>query len=140
MPRVLLAQDDDKIRKLLSWCLQQEGYSVTECGEEAQLLSHLRSYLLPEEPEWYDLIVSDIRMPSITAPILLDSASETELFPPMILVTAFGDEHVREQAERLGVTAFLDKPFEMEELVGLICDLVPLRVKIDKPKKNEDEE
>ncbi len=46
-------------------------------------------------------------MPGVTGMEILEAASKTDNFPPMILITAFGDEKTHEQAERLGVLAFL---------------------------------
>ena len=68
----------------------------------------------------YDLIISDIRMPGVTGLEVLEGASQTDGFPPMILITAFGNEETHEQAERLGAVAFLDKPFEIELMIETV--------------------
>jgi len=41
------------------------------------------------------------------------------------LITAFGDEQTHQQAGRLGAIAFLDKPFEIEQLIDKVREVVP---------------
>ncbi len=41
-------------------------------------------------------------------------------FPPTILITAFGDEETHEKARQVGVAAVLDKPFDMNDLLGKV--------------------
>lgn len=115
--RILLADDDDEMREILSFSLRQEGYSVTECAHGIAMLECLRGYLLDQEGERFDLIVSDIRMPGLSGMELLHAGSEAQDFPPMILITSFGDPGTHREAERLGARALIDKPFELDTLI-----------------------
>ena len=122
---ILLAEDDEEMRKLLALMLRKEGYRVTECVDGVSLLDMLSSFFLPgEEHENFSLIISDIRMPGITGLEILTGANEIDNFPPMILITAFGDKETHRQAERLGAAALFDKPFDIQEMLKKVASIL----------------
>jgi DNA-binding response OmpR family regulator len=129
-PCILLAEDDDELRKLLAWSLHKEGYKVTECTDGMDLLNHLDGYLFSGETIDVDLIISDIRMPGLTGLEILEGLHTIENFPPMILITAFGDEETHAQAQRLGAAAILDKPFDIEDLLTRVREILCLSTSI----------
>jgi CheY-like chemotaxis protein len=124
-PRILVAEDDDEMRRLLAWSLMQEGYEVTECADGIEFLDRLGRFLLPGVPVTYDLIITDVRMPGVDALEALQAVEGAGPLPPLILISAFGDQATHHQAERLGVLAFFDKPFELDELISLVLDVAP---------------
>jgi DNA-binding response OmpR family regulator len=119
--RILLAEDDREMRSLLASELRAEGYEVTECKDGDQFVDRVVTPLPSVE---FDLIVSDVRMPSHSGLELLDAGQQLEGFPPMILVTAFGSEALHAKAERLGAVAVFDKPFDIEDLVAKVRSLL----------------
>ena len=127
---VLLAEDNNEMRPLLVRAFVREGYRVTECFHGIDLLDRLNmltsqvEYASPEHKEHYDLIVSDIRMPGITALDILRDIAPFEGLPPVILITAFGDEDTHAQAYELGVAAVFDKPFAFDDLLAKSRELV----------------
>jgi DNA-binding response OmpR family regulator len=125
---ILLAEDDKEMRSLLALMLRKEGYQVFECTDGLSLLDMLSSFFLPgEEHDNFDLIISDIRMPGVTGMEILMGANELDNFPPIILITAFGDKEIHMQAEQLGATALFDKPFDIDEMLKKVrVTLLPL--------------
>jgi DNA-binding response OmpR family regulator len=123
-PRILLAEDDEELRALLAWSLLRERYEVTECRDGRELVSELGTFVLFGEPAGFDLVISDIRMPGATALEILEATRECNGLPPVILITAFGDVHTHREAERLGVAAIFDKPFEIDDLLVKARDLL----------------
>jgi two-component system response regulator (stage 0 sporulation protein F) len=122
---ILLAEDDEEMRKLLALMLRKEGYRVFECMDGLSLLDMLSPYFLPgQEHENFDLIISDIRMPGVTGLEILTGANELDDFPPIILITAFGDKEVHMQAERLGAAALFDKPFDLDEMMKRVAEIL----------------
>jgi len=118
---ILLAEDDKEMRSLLALMFKKEGYQVCECTDGLSLLDMLSSFFLPsEEHEHFDLIISDIRMPGVTGMEILTGANELDNFPPIILITAFGDKETHMQAERLGAVALFDKPFDIDEMLKTV--------------------
>lgn len=124
---ILLAEDDKEMRALLSLALRKAGYEVTECRDGVGLLTHLEPLLLPNGigDKDVDLIISDIRMPGFTGMEVLEGAPMNEGFPPMILITAFGDEETHALAKEFGAAAMFDKPFDMDELLAKVHELLP---------------
>ena len=87
--RILVGEDDEEMRCVLAEALRERGYKVVECGDGMSVLNKLSSVLLsPEvmisEPETFDLIISDIRMPGVTGMSILEGVNLFEVFPPMI--------------------------------------------------------
>lgn len=124
---ILLAEDDKEMRALLVLSLRKAGYRVTACRDGVGLLTHLGAFLLPDESEHedVDLIISDIRMPGFTGMEVLEGIPKNKGFPPMILITAFGDEETHALAKEFGVAAMFDKPFDMDDLLAKVHELVP---------------
>ncbi len=130
-PRILLGEDDADMRKLLAEALHERGYRVVECADGLSVLNKLSSLLMsPEvaakEAEPFDLIISDIRMPGVTGLTILDGVRLFDEFPPMILITAFSDADTHAEAERQGVAAMFDKPFDVDDLLEKVEELVPV--------------
>jgi len=124
-PHVLLAEDDEANRWLLAQALMQAGFQVASCRDGLELLDKLAKSLGPGGLCLYDLIVSDIRMPKLTGLEALSRLPHNDGFPPMILITAFGDNDTEAQARELGAAALLKKPFELDTLVAATSELVP---------------
>ena len=124
-PRVLLAEDDSEMRDLLIWALVDGGYDVDAVADGTSLCHHLGKHLTAPNRR-IDLVVSDIRMPGVTGLEVIRGLRELENLPPAILITAFGDTEIHRQADEIGVT-LLDKPFEIDELMARVGELLPLR-------------
>jgi len=123
--RILLAEDDYEMRTLLAVSLRRSGYDVIECSDGIGLLTHLETFFLPDgfEREAVDLIISDIRMPGITGMEVLEGKPKYRDFPPMIVITAFGDAETHEMAYRCGAAAVFDKPFDVDLLLEKVKDV-----------------
>lgn len=127
-PVILLAEDNKEMRTMLAQELRMAGYKITECPDGWDLLDHLGSFVLPNpiDHEEVDLVISDIRMPGITGLEILEGLQQTEGFPSIILITAFGDEKTHVQAEKYGAAAMFDKPFEIDDLLANVRKIMPL--------------
>ena len=124
--RVVLAEDDYEMRSLLSMALRKSGYDVVECSDGMGMLTYLAAFLLPEEfaRESVDLIISDIRMPGVSGLEVLEGKPSNRDFPPMILITAFGDAQTHELAKKFGAAAIFDKPFDVDLLLQKVKSLL----------------
>ncbi|MCR9165892.1 MAG: response regulator [Nannocystaceae bacterium] len=115
--RVLLAEDDSDMRKLLSGALRRQGYDVIELSNGTDVLSYLGSSTLrPGQFAPPDLVISDVRMPGASGLSILVELRRAGWELPFILCTAFGDDALHSQAAKLGVRVF-DKPFDIPHLV-----------------------
>ncbi len=122
--RILLAEDDYDMRTLLAESLRGAGYDVVECPNGWSLLENLGNYVLPgSQHKEVDLVISDIRMPGVTGLEILEGLQQLKDCPPVILITAFGDRVTHDQAEKYGVAAMFDKPFDMDQFLTKVRDI-----------------
>ena len=129
--RIVVAEDDFEMRRLVADCLRKEGYEVHEVADGAQLLLRIEdSFYLRQVPTPVDLFVTDIRMPIYTGLEIVHGMREAGLTMPVVIMTAFGNPETRECAESMGAV-LLDKPFKMEALRALVRRL--LRQKSGQP-------
>ena len=113
--RILVIDDDPLIRESLKKLLEKLGYEV-----QVAALGLVALDLVFRET--FDLIVSDIRMPGMEGLTTLKAIRELckeykKPQLPEIVITAYEDEKVKEEAERMGVRDFILKPFAVEAFV-----------------------
>jgi len=114
-PKILLVEDDEKIVKALTVRLKSQGYEVVAAFDAVMATSKAMEH----HP---DVILLDISMPGgngfTVAERLHDSSLTADI--PIIFLTASKEPGLRERAKELGAMAFLEKPFEAQELVSFI--------------------
>jgi DNA-binding NtrC family response regulator len=114
--RVLIAEDDDEMRRMLVSALRKEGYETVEAPSGAAALEEIAMLLFRGEAQPVDVIISDERMPGLLGLEVLAGLREARWPTPFILITGFGDNRTHERAEQLGASAVFDKPFDLDEL------------------------
>ncbi len=115
-PRVLVAEDDAEMRRLVVEALLRDGYEVVEARDGGRLLVELAHELAgPAQPDAVDLLVTDVRMPICSGLQILEQLRAAHWLTPVILMTAFGDVATRNHGLALGAVVF-DKPFDMDDL------------------------
>ena len=114
--RILVAEDDVHMRRLIAATLRTAGYRVVEASDGAEVLERIESTIWGDRHGLFGAIVADMNMPALTGLDVLAALRCAEIDTPFILVTAFGDEGVRAEAKWLGATAVLDKPFGLDDL------------------------
>jgi len=119
--RLLVAEDDGEMRRLVAGELRRDGYHVDEAASGRELrelvvTALVRANTAQPATALPHLIVSDVRMPGWTGLDLLEHLRDRGSDLPVVLITAFGDRDMHERAARLGAVAVLDKPFDCDEL------------------------
>jgi len=107
-PRLVLAEDDRHLR----WALQkmlEKNYEVVAVANGRALIEESRAH----RP---DVILSDIRMPGLDGIQMLREIHNEKWDIPIVLISAYGDQDTRAQAELLGARALLDKPLDLQAL------------------------
>lgn len=128
MAAVLLAEDDDALRKLVASALRGAGHDVVEVADGAAALDWLGEALeTPRDPP--DVVISDVRMPHATGFQVAASLRGAAPGIPTILMSAFGDPDAHALARRLGAVALLDKPFDLDALRELVTRAVAGRAR-----------
>ena len=124
-PRILLAEVDGEMRSVLAAALRQDGYEVTEARDGRELLRYLASDHLDHDGQVFDLVISELRVPGRSGLEVLAGLRLSDRATPFILTTAFCDEECHEEARRLGAVAVFDKPFDLDDLRTVLCNLFP---------------
>src|SRR6476469_3454252 len=112
---ILLADDEEKILKRLGRALRDEGHEVVEASSGREAQRHLSE-------RQFDLVVVDNVMPGMTG---LEFNREVPAWvpesarPQIVMMTAHGSTQIVREAFKLGVEDFLEKPFEVDELLAL---------------------
>ena len=118
--RVLIADDEPHIRRILATFLVGEGFEIEEATNGAEALACL------EGPSHYDLALLDIMMPEYTGLEVLAFARRLPQREglPIVILTAKGQDADREAAFRIGANDFLTKPFSPKKLLARIHELL----------------
>ncbi|HLG57371.1 MAG TPA: sigma-54 dependent transcriptional regulator [Vicinamibacterales bacterium] len=112
---ILLADDEEKILKRLGRALRDEGHDVVEATTIPDVQRHLAG-------RSFDLLVVDNVMPGMTGLELIREMAQTMApaeRPQIVMMTAHGSTQLVREAFKLGVEDFLEKPFEVDELLAL---------------------
>ena len=114
--RVLVVDDEQLVRWSIAETLRSRGFEVLEATDGRSALELLDS---TEKPP--GAVFLDLKLPDYDDLTLL--ASVRRLLPkvPVILMTAFGTPEITLDAKRLGAFTVLDKPFDLEDLDGLLA-------------------
>src|SRR5215213_5250682 len=117
--RILIVDDEPKLLGAVAETLSEEGYQVVTAKSGVEALVRLAESLP-------DLIISDVRMPGMDGYQLvgtLRSNPRTELVP-IIFLTAKSNREDRITGFRNGVDAYVTKPFDPEELLVIIANIL----------------
>ncbi|MCK4414361.1 MAG: response regulator [Candidatus Eisenbacteria sp.] len=119
--RVLVIDDEPEIRRNLTIGLTQEGYTVIACPDGISAIHELDRGR--EKGVGYDYLVTDIFMPDIDGLKILKVIKNQFPELPVLVITGFGDEALKFTALSEANTGYLDKPFEIPELVAALEQL-----------------
>ncbi len=125
--RILLAEDDEEMRRLLAESLRADGYEVVEIADGRQLARSIdfhRSVIQRGRFFDVDLIISDIRMPGLSGLKVLRELRQYDQATPVILITAFGDDLTHSEGYRLDAEAVIDKPFDLDTFRAYVREVL----------------
>ena len=116
-PVVLVVDDEPLIRWSLTEGLTEGGYVVRQAATGAEARTVLSATL--GEPM---VVLLDLRLPDVTDLSLLREIRERTPAIPVIVMTAHGTPEDAREARKLGVFRFVDKPFDVMEIVNLVAE------------------
>lgn len=113
--RVLVADDEDKIRRIIRDVLRSRGCVVDVCGNGAEAIRLLEA----AGGAGYDVVISDIMMPDRNGYEVFSAARKSDPAVRVILMTGFGYDphHSIVRASQEGLQSVLFKPFQIERLI-----------------------
>jgi len=118
--RILVVDDDEGVRENLAELLQLAGYEVSAAASADEAYAKLSSGDV-------DLLLTDFRMPGPTGLELISAARARSPGLRAVLMTAYGDGFTEIESVRRGAIGYLTKPFEADEIIGLIERILGLK-------------
>jgi two-component system OmpR family response regulator len=108
-PKILVVDDEDGIRDLISDALSIGGFEVENSPDGLQALKTIRDHR-------FDLLILDVNMPKMDGFALLEKLRTDGIDTPVIMLSARGQKVDINQGLRLGADDYMTKPFGLEEL------------------------
>jgi DNA-binding NarL/FixJ family response regulator len=129
---LLLVDDEPGLRDAVQAYLEDSGFTV-EVAPNAKVGWELLEKRLP------DLVISDIMMPQVDGHQFLKQMRDDPRFAklPVVFLTARGMTKDRIQGYKSGVDAYLSKPFDPDELVAIVTNLLGRRATLTENGGNE---
>lgn len=107
--KILIVDDQFGIRVLLQEVLQREGYAIFQAPNGPTALELVRT----ENP---DLVLLDMKIPGMDGLEILRNIRKLELDTKVIMMTAYGELDLIQEAMEMGALAHFTKPFDIDEL------------------------
>jgi DNA-binding NtrC family response regulator len=120
MSRILLAEDDEIMRETLFDRLTKNGWQVDDAKDGKKALSLV-------EENYYNLVLSDIRMPGLDGNRLLDKIQRISPDTDTIMMTAYGSVENAVDCLKKGAADYILKPFDMDDLTIRIRRLLEMQ-------------
>tara|TARA_Y100000590_G_scaffold381070_1_gene449887 strand:+ start:472 stop:1149 length:678 start_codon:yes stop_codon:yes gene_type:complete len=120
---ILVVDDDNKIRELIKQFLNEKGFVVSTAINSEDAKSKIEIFN-------FNLIVLDVMMPGQTGYELTKEIKQTKNIP-IILLTAKGEVENRIHGLKLGADDYLGKPFEPQELLLRIKNVIKMNSSLD---------
>ena len=115
--RILLIDDDELIRDSLSLFFRSEGVHVSVYETAERALAEL-------EKTEYDFFIVDYRLPGMDGVEFFKHIKETQKDTLKILITAYKDQKVISEAEKVGIQDIIEKPFTSKTIEQALSALV----------------
>lgn len=114
MESILIVDDDINLCKVLSEELNEVGYKTSYIVKGDEVSEYLRGKEI-------DLILLDLKMPDKDGlSVLQEINHQPNAHPRVIVLTAYGDVESAILSAKIGVSDFISKPYEFDELLGTI--------------------
>jgi DNA-binding NtrC family response regulator len=128
--RVLIVEDEEKLRRVLQLQLQSAGFEVDLAGTAEQGL---------KLADRADLIITDVRLPGMDGLAVLSAVKRQNSRAPVIVTTAFGSVETAVEAMKAGAVDFLQKPFSLDHLTTVVNKALEIRALRDENTKLKEE-
>lgn len=129
MEKILIVDDEEKIRTIIKKYAEFEGYEVKEAKDGMEAVNICRK-------EDFDLMILDIMMPELDG---FSTCREIRKFKeiPVIMLSARGEEYDRIHGFELGIDDYVVKPFSPRELMMRVNVVITRNSKQDTQKRDE---
>lgn len=130
IPKILVVDDEEVLRKMLMDLFQEEGFSVEIASGGFEAIGKINS-------EHFDLIITDIMMPEVDGMQVLKKAKETDPNSDVIVMTGYASVETAVKSMRLGAVDYITKPFNIEHVKIIVNRSIDRRVLKRKAEEGE---
>ena len=117
MTKILVAEDDAQLNKILCACLSDRGYEATGCPDAAAALAKM-------DETHYDMIVTDVMMPGMDGFAFAAAVRATDKKIPILFLTALDDTSDQKRGFTTGADDYIVKPFDPDLLLLRVAALL----------------
>ncbi|MCG8569708.1 MAG: ATP-binding protein [Spirochaetes bacterium] len=117
--KILFVDDELTLGTSIKRLLEHLGYLVEVCTKPEEALQ-----LFFNDPNQFDLIITDMTMPSMTGDILAKKILESNPDMPILLITGFSEKISEESAKAMGIKGYLEKPFDKSDIAKKIREVL----------------
>lgn len=113
METILIIEDKESMLRMLTELFREEGMNVLTARDGPEALKKIRD-------EKIDVILTDLKLPSMDGIEILKETKTVDPFLPVIVMTAYGSIETAVEAMKLGASDFITKPFNPDHLLMVI--------------------
>ncbi len=113
MAKILLVDDEEIVLKSVSALLVGEGHETATFTSVPEALDAL-------DGGGFDLIITDIRMAPVDGMELIRTVHESNPDFPIIVISAYTSEKIKEEGYKLGCSHYLSKPFRVQDVLDAV--------------------
>ena len=127
MPHILVAEDEEHLAYGIKFNLEAEGYTVTVVGDGQAALARLAADPPP------DLVVLDLMLPGMSGYAVCEAIRAHGSDVPVVMLTARTLVEDRIRGFDAGTDIYMQKPFDLEELLSVVLNLLGRRGRGERP-------
>jgi len=128
--RILIVEDEDKLRRILELQLMDSGFEVLKAAKAEEALPLM---------DRADLILTDFKLPGMTGLDMLHLIRRQDSHVPVVVMTAFGTVENAVEAMKAGAADFLLKPFSLDHLTTVVNKALEIRNLRDENRQLKEE-
>jgi len=117
---VMLVEDEDAVRMFGARALRNKGYTVVEASSGDEALD-----LLEKDADSIDVLITDVVMPGLDGPSMIRKVREAHPDMKVVFISGYTEDSFRKRlSEDAGEIHFLPKPFTLQQLAGVVKDVM----------------
>jgi len=130
IPKILVVDDEDVLRQMLTDVLQEEGFDVEIARNGFEAIGKINK-------NHFDLIITDVMMPEVDGIEVLKKAKEIDPDSDVIVMTGYASVETAVQSMRLGAVDYITKPFNIDHIKIIVNRSIDRRVLKRKAEEGE---
>ena len=122
MARILLAEDDDNVRRFVARALELSGHEITEAEDGG-----IAAEIIAAESGRFDLLLSDIKMPVMDGIALALAVARDFPKLPILLMTGYADQRERAHGLDALIHDVITKPFSLSDIRKAVAEALTVK-------------